>query len=95
MNSTNMKDSKKPQRMCIACKAMKDKKELLRIVKTPEGEIELDFTSKKNGRGAYVCKDLECISKCRKGKILNRAFHQEISDDVYKKLEEDYSVGTR
>ena len=81
--------------MCIACKQMKDKKELLRIVKTPEGEIELDFTSKKNGRGAYVCHDKECIEKCRKGKLLNRTFKQEISDDVYKKLVEDFSESAR
>lgn len=81
--------------MCIACKQMLDKKELLRIVRSPEGEISLDFTGRKNGRGAYICKSAECIEKCRKGKLLNRTFKQEVSDEVYKKLIEDFNLGTR
>lgn len=90
-----MKEKKTPQRMCIACKQMKDKAELLRIVRSPEGEISLDFTGRRNGRGAYVCKSEECIVKCRKNKLLNRTFRQEVSDDVYEKLVEDFKLGSR
>ena len=61
-----MPDKKIPLRMCIGCREMKPKKELIRVVKAPNGDISLDITGKKNGRGAYVCKDAECIKKARK-----------------------------
>lgn len=81
-----MKEKKSPQRMCIACRTMRDKRELIRIVRSPEGVISLDFTGKKNGRGAYVCPSEECINKCRKVKLLNRAFSSQVDDEVYDNL---------
>ena len=65
---------------------MKDKKDLIRIVRTPEGEINLDLTGKKPGRGAYVCPTVECITKAVKEKKLERALEKAISEDVYQKL---------
>lgn len=83
-------NKKLPVRMCIACHEQKLKKELMRIVKNKENEITLDFTGKKPGRGAYICDSQVCIEKCIKGKILNRAFDMQISDEIYAKLKEDY-----
>ena len=81
------KTRKIPQRQCVGCREMKDKKALLRIVKTPEGEILLDSTGKKSGRGAYVCPDPECLKKARKSRALERAFDTGIAADVYDALE--------
>lgn len=72
---------------------MKDKKALLRIVRSPEGEISLDLTGKKNGRGAYVCPDSECITKAVKEKRLERALEKPISQEVYEQLLEDLAHG--
>lgn len=85
-----MKVKKIPERMCIACKNMFPKRELLRIVKNGE-DISLDFTGKANGRGAYICDNPDCIKKCVKQKLLNRAFSQEIPEAVYRYVEEDYA----
>ena len=76
-----------PQRQCVGCREMKDKKALLRIVKTPEGDILLDATGKKSGRGAYVCPDPECLKKARKSRALERAFDTAIPAEVYDALE--------
>lgn len=81
-----MKVKKIPQRKCIACNDRNDKKGLIRIVKNKDGEIFLDPTSKANGRGAYICRDMECLEKAIKTKALNRAFKTEISNEVYEKL---------
>ena len=81
------KTRKIPQRQCVGCREMKDKKALLRIVKTPEGEILLDSTGKKSGRGAYVCPDPECLKKARKSRELERAFDTAIPAEVYDALE--------
>lgn len=81
------KTRKIPQRQCVGCREMKDKKALLRIVKTPEGEILLDSTGKKSGRGAYVCPDPECLKKARKSRALERAFDTAIPAEVYDALE--------
>ena len=81
------KTRKIPQRQCVGCREMKDKKALLRIVKTPEGEILLDSTGKKSGRGAYVCPDPECLKKARKSRSLERAFDTAIPAEVYDALE--------
>lgn len=67
------KVKKIPQRMCIGCHEMKAKKELIRIVKTPQGEIEVDVTGKKSGRGAYLCPSAECLQKAVKGKKIEKA----------------------
>ena len=82
------KTKKIPQRQCVGCRTMKDKKELIRVVKTPEGEIVLDTTGKKSGRGAYLCPDIECMKKARKSRALERAFSQQIPAEVYDALEE-------
>ena len=79
-----------PQRTCIVCRQKGDKSNFVRIVKTPSGEITIDKTGKLNGRGAYVCDNIECIKKAQKTHALNRAFKCEISDEVYQKLVEDY-----
>ena len=81
------KQRKIPQRQCVGCRTMKDKKALIRVVKTPESEIVLDITGKKSGRGAYVCPDAECLKKARKSRALERAFELSIPDPVYDALE--------
>ncbi len=75
-------------RKCTGCNEMKPKKELVRVVKSPEGEISIDLTGKKPGRGAYVCRDAACLAKARKAKRLERAFSCDIPDDVYDSMEE-------
>jgi predicted RNA-binding protein YlxR (DUF448 family) len=72
----------------LSCRLNKDKKELLRIVRTPEGEIELDPTGKKAGRGAYICPDRDCLQKAIKGKILEKNLRSAIPVEVVKLLEE-------
>lgn len=78
-----MKPKKIPMRMCLGCNEMKPKKELIRVVKSPEGEISLDFTGKKSGRGAYICRDTECFGKARKARRFEKAFSCRIEDDIY------------
>lgn len=80
------KQKKIPQRKCIACQERDAKKGLIRIVKTKEEQIFLDPTSKANGRGAYICKDIECLKKAIKSKALNKAFKMEVKDDIYDNL---------
>lgn len=75
-----------PQRKCVGCGISKNKKDLIRVVKTPEGEISVDITGKKNGRGAYICNDVECLKKARKAGRLERSFECQISDEIYDKL---------
>ena len=81
------KVKKIPQRQCVGCRTMRDKKELIRVVKTPEGEIVLDTTGKKSGRGAYVCPDIQCLKKARKARALERALDVTIPEAVYDALE--------
>ncbi len=75
-----------PLRRCIGCFESKPKNELYRIVKTTDGEILLDKTGKKNGRGAYICCNSECLEKAIKGKKLEKEFETKISDDIYNEL---------
>ena len=84
-----MKVKKVPLRMCTGCMEMKPKKELIRIVKTPEREICVDLTGKKSGRGAYVCRNIECFEKAYKAKRLSRNLETQISDEIYDKLREE------
>lgn len=88
-----MKVKKIPLRMCTGCMEMKPKKELIRIVKTPEGDVCVDLTGKKSGRGAYVCKSIECLEKSFKAKRLNRNLDIPISEEIYDKLKEEISNG--
>lgn len=76
-----------PMRQCLGCREMKPKRELIRAVKSPEGEISLDFRGKKPGRGAYVCPNPECLAKARKSKALERAFSMAIPPEVYEALQ--------
>ncbi|KSV57645.1 RNase P modulator RnpM [Acetivibrio ethanolgignens] len=80
---------KVPLRKCTGCGEMKNKKELLRVIKTPEEEIVLDITGKKNGRGAYICRSAECFAKARKTKALERSLKAAIPDEVYDELEKE------
>lgn len=75
-----------PQRTCIGCKEKKDKKELIRIVKDKEGNITLDRTGKANGRGAYICDNIQCLEKAIKTNALARTFDMEIEETVYNEL---------
>ena len=77
---------KLPQRTCIVCKNETLKRELVRIVRSKDGEISLDLTGKKSGRGAYVCKCEDCVKKLVASKMLNRAFKMEVSQEVYQIL---------
>ncbi len=88
-----MSVKKIPMRLCTGCHEMKPKKELIRVVKTPEGEIKLDFTGKLNGRGAYVCKSRECLEKAQKQKALSRAFDCPITDEIYNELKGSIEKG--
>ena len=81
------KPKKIPQRQCVGCRTMKDKKALIRVVRTPDGDIVLDSTGKRAGRGAYVCPDAACLKKARKSRALERAFAVEIPEAVYDALE--------
>ena len=77
-----------PQRQCLGCREMKNKKDLIRVVRSPEGEISLDFKGKKPGRGAYVCPEQACLAKAKKSRALERAFSTAIPPEVYDQLEE-------
>ena len=81
-----MNTKKKPERRCISCNEKREKNELLRIVRTPEKNIEIDLTGKKNGRGAYICKSEVCLNKIIKSKKLERSFEIEIKSDFYEEI---------
>lgn len=87
-----MSAKKMPQRQCIGCGEMKDKKDMIRVLKTPEGEITLDATGRKNGRGAYLCPSMECLKRARKGKGLERSFKMAIPEEVYEVLEKEMTA---
>lgn len=82
-----MKTKKIPMRMCLGCGEMKPKRELIRVVKSKEGDISLDLTGKKSGRGAYICKSVECFEKARKARKFERSFSCMISEDKYNSME--------
>ena len=87
-----MQQKKIPMRQCVGCREMKPKKELIRVVKSPEGVLSLDFRGKAPGRGAYLCPDTACLKRAVKSKALERGFEipipQEIYDDLLAKMEE-------
>ena len=86
-----MKQKKIPMRMCVGCREMKPKKELIRVVRQPSGQVLLDRTGKAAGRGAYVCKNPECFEKCVKKRVFDRVFQEKLSDEVYESLKEEYA----
>ena len=83
-----MKQKKIPLRKCNGCGEQKDKRELVRIVKNADGEINLDLTGKMAGRGAYICPNAECLKMARKSKRIDKAFETAVPDEVYEKIEE-------
>ena len=78
-----------PLRQCIGCGESKNKKEMIRALKTPEGEFTIDATGRKNGRGAYLCRSMECFEKAVKGKGLERSFKMAIPKEVYETLQKE------
>ncbi|MCI5905679.1 MAG: YlxR family protein [Oscillospiraceae bacterium] len=82
---------KTPMRMCLGCGEMMPKRSMIRVVKSPEGEISLDLTGKKAGRGAYICRSCECFEKARKARKFEKAFSCRIEDEIYDKMEGELS----
>ena len=80
------KEKKIPKRLCVACREMREKGELVRITKSKDGAISLDLTGKLPGRGAYICRSVDCLNRARKIRALERAFASDISDAVYETL---------
>lgn len=84
-----MKQKKVPQRMCTGCMEMKPKKELIRVVKDTDEDISVDLTGKKNGRGAYVCRNIECLEKAFKAKRLQKNLEAQIDEEIYVRLRDE------
>jgi uncharacterized protein len=85
-----MKPRKIPLRKCVACQEMKPKRDLIRVVKTPEDEILIDLKGKKSGRGAYLCGKLSCFKLAKKSRALDRALKQTVNPEIYDQLEQDF-----
>ncbi|MCF2667087.1 YlxR family protein [Faecalicatena contorta] len=85
-------NKKIPMRKCVGCQEMKSKKEMIRVIRTSEGEFLLDATGKKNGRGAYICPSKNCLEKAVKNKGLERSFKQSIPREVYEALEKEMEI---
>ena len=88
-----MKQRSVPLRKCTGCQEMKDKRQLVRIVKSEDGTFSVDFTGKKPGRGAYICPNIECLEKAQKTKGLERSFKTAVPKDVYEQLREELTNG--
>lgn len=84
-----------PMRQCVGCREMKNKKEMMRVLKSAEGPIVLDTTGKKNGRGAYLCMSKDCLMKARKNKGLESSFKMSIPDEIYDSLEKEFEEDVR
>ena len=81
-----------PQRQCMGCRERLEKRQLIRVVRTPEGHVQLDFSGKLNGRGAYICPEAECLQKAQKSKALERSLEVEIPEEVYQRLAREIEV---
>lgn len=88
-----MQTKKLPVRMCSGCGQHFLKKDLVRVVRSPQGELSVDLTGKKSGRGAYLCQNVECLRKARKARRLERSLACQIPDEVYQRLEEEMGCG--
>ena len=86
-------EKKIPMRQCLGCREMKPKRELIRVVRSPEGAISLDFRGKAPGRGAYVCPNPQCLKKAIKGRALEKAFSASIPPEIYQRLEQEMERG--
>ena len=84
-----MQQKKLPVRRCVGCNTQKPKRELVRVVRSPEGEVSIDLTGKKSGRGAYLCPSAACLAKARKAKRLENAFGVAVPNDVFERLTEE------
>ena len=82
-----------PQRQCMGCRERRSKRELIRVVRTPEGNVSLDFGGKMNGRGAYLCPNPECLKKAIRSKALDRSLEVEIPQEVYDRLQKEMEAG--
>ena len=89
MGQQAVKPKKIPTRQCLGCNEHKPKKELLRVLRTPEGEITLDFTGKKSGRGAYICFDTKCLKKARKSGRISSNLEVDIPEEIYDRMERE------
>ncbi len=89
----NIKEKKQPIRRCTGCSEHFPKTELVRVLRTPEGEIVLDLTGKRSGRGAYICKNIECLKKARKKQRIEASLDCKIPNEVYDRLEEELNDG--
>lgn len=88
-----MAEKKIPMRMCVGCREMKPKRELTRIVRTPENEIKADPTGKASGRGAYLCKSTACLERAKKTRALERALEHRVEPEVFERLEKEIQPG--
>ncbi len=84
-----------PQRQCMGCRERKPKRDMIRVVRMTDGTVNLDFGGKMNGRGAYVCPNVECLQKARKSRALERCLETEIPQEVYDRLEKEMEAGSR
>lgn len=82
-----------PMRQCVGCGEMKNKKDMMRVLRSAEGSIVLDMTGRKNGRGAYLCMSKECLTKARKNKGLERSFKMSIPQEIYENLDKEFEEG--
>ena len=87
-----LKQKKVPVRMCVGCGEKRPKREMLRIVKTPEGEFHVDATGKQNGRGCYICPDMSCMNAMCKGRKLARSYEMTVDQAVYEGLKEEFEA---
>ena len=89
------KAKKIPMRQCLGCNQHKEKREMIRVVRDPEGNISLDFTGKKSGRGAYICPALQCLKKARKARRIESALECSIPDEVFAEMEASFETGDK
>lgn len=87
-----MKAKKIPLRKCTGCGEMKDKREMIRIVRDSEGNFSLDFTGKKPGRGAYICKNINCLTQAEKNKGLERSYKMSVDKQIYNQLKSEFEA---
>ena len=88
-----MQQKKNPQRQCMGCRERKEKRELIRVVRAPDGGVSLDFRGKAPGRGAYICPDAACLKKAIRSKALERSLEVAIPEEIYARLEQEMEEG--
>ena len=88
-----MQQKKIPQRQCMGCRERKEKREMIRVVRSPEGGVSLDFRGKAPGRGAYICPDMACLKKALRSKALDRSLEVTIPEEIYARLEQEMEEG--